>query len=220
MKIDWRQELPQLAVIGSLFAVAAAVWRHVPQRMPVHWNLAGEVDRYGGKFEGVLLIPLIAAGLYGLLLFVPLLDSQRTNNLSFENAYRTLRISFTLFLAILYGLMLAVAFGVVIDFSWWLCCLMGILFAVIGGQLPALPPNGIAGVRTPWTVANPGSWDKTHQQARWVFLAIGLMFFPLGWFKNGWSLALLLTVAIGGLTWLVITSWRVWKAEQHSVTDG
>jgi len=41
-----------------------------PDRIPVHWDASGHPDRYGGKREGSLLLPLVKLGVY-LLLFLP-----------------------------------------------------------------------------------------------------------------------------------------------------
>ena len=56
MKLSWPMELAQWLVIAAMFAVAAAAWSHVPERMPIHWNMHGEVDGYGGRFAGLLLV--------------------------------------------------------------------------------------------------------------------------------------------------------------------
>jgi len=75
MKLSLRTELPQWIVIGAMFFAAAICWPYAPDRMPVHWNLAGEIDGYGGKFIGLLLLPLTLLGIYFLMLFVTLFRS-------------------------------------------------------------------------------------------------------------------------------------------------
>lgn len=62
-------EIPQIAIVLALFLWAAIGWNSAPARIAVHWNLRGEVDRYGGKFQGLLLVPIIAAVLYLSTLF-------------------------------------------------------------------------------------------------------------------------------------------------------
>ena len=57
MKTGWRIEGPMLALVAAMFALAALSWSTAPDRIPVHWNIAGAVDRYGGRFEGLLLLP-------------------------------------------------------------------------------------------------------------------------------------------------------------------
>ena len=45
MRWSWKTEIPQLAIVAAMFAYSAAVWSSVPDKIPVHWNVAGEVDR-------------------------------------------------------------------------------------------------------------------------------------------------------------------------------
>jgi uncharacterized membrane protein len=35
-----------------MFLAAGLSWSSAPERIPVHWDVAGQVDRYGGKLEG------------------------------------------------------------------------------------------------------------------------------------------------------------------------
>ena len=49
-----------------MFLAAAMSWSDAPDRIPVHWNAAGEGDRNGGRFEGLLLVPLGSATIYAL----------------------------------------------------------------------------------------------------------------------------------------------------------
>ena len=64
MKVQWRVELLQLALIANMFLVAAVSWSRVPDRIPTHWNAYGEVDDFGGKFTGPLLLPLVSLMIY------------------------------------------------------------------------------------------------------------------------------------------------------------
>jgi immunity protein, SdpI family len=70
MRIRWYVELPQWLILGLMFAIAVTSWNQVPLPMPVHWS-GDVVDGFGGKFQGLLMWPLIAVGLYLLLLFAP-----------------------------------------------------------------------------------------------------------------------------------------------------
>jgi len=54
-----------------MFAVAIRQWPSAPASIPTHWNGAGSIDRYGGKFEGLLLTPIIAAGAWAFIRAVP-----------------------------------------------------------------------------------------------------------------------------------------------------
>lgn len=55
------------AVIVAMFAVAAWAWPSAPAQIPIHWNLAGQIDGYGSKFTGLLLMPIVALAGYALI---------------------------------------------------------------------------------------------------------------------------------------------------------
>ena len=57
-----RREWPHWVILGALFAASIAVWSRVPEQIPMHWNIRGEVDGTGGRLEGLLLLPMIALG--------------------------------------------------------------------------------------------------------------------------------------------------------------
>jgi Protein of unknown function (DUF1648) len=49
MKFMPAVELPQIAIVGAMFAVSIASWRAVPSQIAVHFEISGKPDRYGGK---------------------------------------------------------------------------------------------------------------------------------------------------------------------------
>jgi len=42
-----RYDYITIAAMIAMFVTAFLVWNRVPDELPVHWNAAGEVDRYG-----------------------------------------------------------------------------------------------------------------------------------------------------------------------------
>ncbi|HEX3722855.1 MAG TPA: DUF1648 domain-containing protein, partial [Nitrolancea sp.] len=99
MRINWRIELPQWIIIAAMFIAAIAIWPTVPSRIPVHWNASGNVDGYGGKVEGLLLLPAIALGIYLLLLFIPRIDPGRANYIQFSGPYLIVRYTVLVLMA-------------------------------------------------------------------------------------------------------------------------
>ena len=63
-----RANLISLALVAASFVVTAAVYGRLPDRMPSHWNLAGQVDGYASKPWGPFIMPLAMVALH--LLFV------------------------------------------------------------------------------------------------------------------------------------------------------
>lgn len=52
-----RRWIPPLIILATL-TFTAAVYDGLPERMPVHWNARGEVDRSGSRFWGAFGLPL------------------------------------------------------------------------------------------------------------------------------------------------------------------
>lgn len=60
--------LSLLVLVGTALFLAL-YWRHIPQEVPMHFNAAGEIDRWGSKAE-LLILPVISWLMYGLLTVV------------------------------------------------------------------------------------------------------------------------------------------------------
>jgi uncharacterized membrane protein len=215
MKLSWRFELVQLLIIAAMFAVAAWSWPQLPDRLPVHWNLQGQVDRWGGKFEGLLVLPIITLGLYLLMILVPLVDPGRGNYRNFANAFNIIRMALVLFLVLLYAVTILAAFGRQPDMTTVMLVAIGVLFIVFGNVMPKIRPNWFVGVRTPWTLSSKLSWDKTHRLAGWLFVFMGALFLVLVIVPNGWMFAVILTIDAICVVWLMIYSYLVYRRDPH-----
>lgn len=194
LKLSRSVELVQLVILAAMFAVGALSWPYV------QWNLQGQVDRYGGKLEGLFLLPLVMLGLYFLLLFVPLVDPERSNYKNFRKAYNGIRITLAVFMGLIYGLTIASAFDYQFNSTSVIFAATGLLFMVLGNFMGKIPPNWFVGVRTPWTLSSKLSWDKTHRLAGWLFMLMGLLFMLL---------------ALVHTTWMIFYSYLVYRRDPH-----
>jgi uncharacterized membrane protein len=52
---------------------------------------------------------------------------------------------------------------------------VGLLLAVIGNELGHVRPNYFVGIRTPWTLADPEVWRRTHRVGGRAFAALGAL---------------------------------------------
>jgi uncharacterized membrane protein len=213
MKLSWRVELFQLAIMAGMFAVAAWAWPHVPDRLPVHWNLQGEVDRYGGKFEGLFLLPLVTLGLYILLMLLPLIDPGRLNYQNFRKAYNAIRIVLVLFMALIFSMSILAAFGYEGNTTTVVLAAMGAMFIVLGNFMGKIRPNWFVGVRTPWTLSSKLSWDKTHRLAGWLFVLMGALFMLLAMVQATWMFIVVFTINALCILWMVVYSYLVYRRD-------
>lgn len=213
MKLAWRVELLLLLVIAAMFAAAARCWSLVPGQLPVHWNLQGQVDRWGGKFEGLLVMPLAALGLYLLTLVLPLVDPGRLNYRNFAKAYNVIRVALILFMALIYTVGILAAFNRPVNMSTVVLLAIGTLFVVLGNVMSKIRPNWFVGVRTPWTLSSKLSWDKTHRLAGWLFMFMGGLFALLALVQTGWMFATVMTLDGLCLVWMFVYSYLVYRRD-------
>jgi uncharacterized membrane protein len=213
MRISWRSELPQLAIIAALFVWSAYLWPSAPESMPVHFDLNGNVDRMGGRLEGLFAIPTAALVVYLVLWFLPRLDPARDNYASFAGAYSTLRLTVVAMLALVDLAVLLPVVGVPIDRAAAIRLLVGGLLVVLGTIMGKIRPNWFVGIRTPWTLASKTSWVRTHRLGGWVFMLCGLAF--IASLSLPTTLALVLSFAFTaiGLIWIIAYSYLVWRRD-------
>lgn len=180
MRVTWRSELPMWLLLAGMFALAAITWAWAPNRIPVHWDVAGQVDRYGSKAEGLLGIPLLAAGVYLLMLLLPRVDPGRANYDRFAGAYLVIRTGIITLLALLYGVVHLWIRGRQVDVTAVVPLLVGGLLVVVGNLMGKIRPNWFVGIRTPWTLSSQTAWSSTHRVGGWVFVGMGLVVMAAG----------------------------------------
>ena len=212
-----RREWPHWLLIVALFVASAWAWNRVTLPIPTHWNIRGEVDGHGGRFEGLLLVPLIAVGLYALLLVLPRIDPARANYASFTGAYTVIRATFALLTAGLHAVLLATALGYPVDAGRWIPAGVGLMFVVLGSVLGKVRPNYFVGVRTPWTLASAKSWEQTHRAGGRVFVLAGLGMVLAALLMQPWFFAAVGLLSGGALMWLLYYSYAVWRTDPDRV---
>ena len=218
MKATWRTELPQWILIMAMFAAAALSWNGAPDRIPVHWNWRGEVDRYGGRVEGLLAMPLLALGLYLLFRLLPRIDPGRANYPAFAGVYHTIRISVVVLMAVLYALIHLWMRGLTFDMGMTIGLFVGALLIVIGGLLGKIRPNWFMGIRTPWTLTSKNAWIRAHRLGGWVFVVAGILLLSARAVNSRWFLAAAGVVLVGGLIAITIDSYFTWRADPEKLT--
>ena len=218
MKTDWREEIPQLAILAAMFVLAFVTWPSAPDRVPVHWNWSGEVDRYGGRVEGLLALPLMATGVYLLLRLAPRIDPGRANYPGFRGAYAFIR---TVILAVMAGLYVLTHLwirGRNVDMQSTVPLLIAGLFIAIGATLGKLRPNWFLGLRTPWTLSSKTAWVRTHRIGGWLFILLGAsMVTVMPFTDGGFANRLLVFGAAGIAAWSMVYSYIVWRKDPHKV---
>jgi len=219
MRVRWRAEWPHWLALAAMGLLAGWSWPTVPGRIPVHWDAAGRVDAYGGKAEGLLALPLTALRVYLLLLFVPRVDPGRANYTQFAGAYAAIRLAATVFLAAVYGAMVAQAHGRRLDVGLLTVVLIGVLLVVVGSVLGKVRPAWFVGIRTPWTLSSKRAWTRTNRLGGWLFILCGVAYVGVGLGAPSIEAALPPLLAGFGVAvvGLVVYSYLVWRSDPDKV---
>lgn len=155
----------------------AIVWNKLPEKVAMHFDLKGNVDRFGSKNELIIMsavMMLMNAVVYLILTNIYRIDPKRY---AAENKSRLYRIAFAVcvFISAVLCLIIYSSTRGNIKFSTRLILSgVGLLFAFIGNYMHNLKPNYFAGFRLPWTLENEDNWRKTHLLGGKVWFVGGL----------------------------------------------
>ncbi len=202
-----KREILPISIIVLMFIVGITLYPSMPDRMPIHWNTKGEIDSYGPKFVGLLIMPLVVAFMYWAFLFIPKVMVYKDNFRKFEKYYHGFKIIMISFLASLYIITLLINFGIKLNITMFMIIVLAILFYYIGHIMQFFKRNFFIGIRTPWTLSNEKVWNKTHKLASILFrVSAVLMLAAL--LKPIWFVWYLLIILITTIVVIIIYSYK------------
>jgi uncharacterized membrane protein len=167
-----------IGLVLVAWAVTAALYPALPQRIPTHWNIHGKVDAYGSK-STLFLLPAVMAGMLALFSFLPALSPKNFEVDSFRSTYLFLMVLVIGLFGYIHGLLLYAARSGNVDVARALVGGVYLFFALMGNVLGKVRRNFYIGVRVPWTLASDRVWNDTHRVAAWTFVLAGLAGFVI-----------------------------------------
>ena len=109
-----------LILVAVAFVAGIALWGRLPDPMPAHWNIAGEVDGYMSKFWGVFLMPVITIALVGLFMVIPHIDPLKANIAQFRDVFNLFIVFFTAYMLYIFALIIAAALGYQFNMTYFI----------------------------------------------------------------------------------------------------
>ncbi|HHW15594.1 MAG TPA: SdpI family protein [Firmicutes bacterium] len=212
-----REDWPLWLILAASLVVAVVLYPSLPERVPTHWNIRGEIDQWGGKTIVFKMLGL-NAGLYLLFLVMPLIDPRRENYVKFQSTYRVLRFTFVTLMTAIWGMTLAAAKGVRVDISVAVPVIISVMFIVFGNVMTRVRYNWFVGIRTPWSLANEEAWRLTHRVGGRAWVIGGLISLVGAFFGHevaAWAMGL---GAGGAGVFSVAYSYVAWKRTQGRET--
>jgi uncharacterized membrane protein len=169
-------------IAGSL---AGTGWFYsgLPDQIPIHWNIRGEVDGYGGKWT-LFLLPAFMVGMLVLFYFLPALSPKHFEVDTFRSTYLYIMdITIGLFCYIqgvlVYTIYQNVSDGRFVDLGRGFLAGLFLFFGLMGNVMGKVRKNFYIGIRVPWTLASDRVWNDTHRLAAWFWVAAGLAGFVM-----------------------------------------
>jgi uncharacterized membrane protein len=201
--------------LGDL-GMCIGVNRALPPRVPVHWNLRGEVDRYGSAAELTIVLPLILAFCVLLPLLATLSIAAQSSGLQKSRmALGRMMVAIAAVFVGLHAAILWAASGKPIDLLAVVFVFVGLLWLVIGNSMGKIRRNAIMGVRTPWTLKSDMIWERTNRLGGQLMVAHGVAILLAALLLPAWMAIVVFGVGtIGLVVWAMVYSWRL-DRESH-----
>ena len=203
------------------FVITAVVLQFMPDRVPMHYDIAGNVDRWGSKYEN-LIFP-------GLIIFIALftslmigyfqrkadrisLDKEKQEALQNKKVLEIVGVVMTSMFFIMQGFILYGAWKgaleqaktQVVDIGKVSCVLLGAVLIILGTVVPKSKNNKVLGFRSTWSMYNDNTWEKSNRFAGIALVISGVLTVITGAFmKNSFAATM---VSLGYLLLSVIIS--------------
>ncbi len=200
----------QLCIVFAMLIVGLVLHDSLPDQIPSHWNIAGEVDAYVNKDLGIYLFPGIALAVVLLFPILSKIDPRNKKYGAFRRPWHIIQMAIVLFFAYMYFVSLYITFNPEVSISKFILVGIGVLFLVMGNYLGKVRQNYFVGIKTPWTLDNEEVWNKTHRMAGWAFLFSGLVILIDGFVQ--WELVPVMSFAIlVAVVWPILYSYILYR---------
>lgn len=208
-----RRWLPASIIAGAwLFSIA--VYSRLPDRVPVHWDISGEPNRYGSRIEGAFLLPVLMIAFFALMQWYPSRDPRAANIAKFRGAYDIVVAATIAFLCGVHVLALGQALGWRVDITTVALVGIGAMLVIVGNLLPLARSNFIFGIRTPWTLSSEQVWTRSHRVGGYAAVVAGLITIASAFFARPIGVVIsLVSLFIAGLI-PVVYSYVLWSRER------
>jgi|SRR3989339_499862 len=201
MKLYSKKEILPIVLILITLAVGLYFYPQLPDRVPSHWDINGQINGYMPKTFSIYFFPGLILFIYILMSVLPLMDPHKANIEIFQNSYFWFKVFLVLFLAAIYFITIYAALGNEINVGQFVSWGVGILFLFMGWMMPRIKKNYTIGIRFPWTLHSEVVWDKTHKLGGQLFMTLAGILLLASFLPGVYTFWILM----GGILLLMIT---------------
>lgn len=177
----WTLIFTSVFILLPIFA-GLILWNKLPDQMPAHWSVTGEIDGWVDKTFAVFGFPLILLGIHWLCVLATAVTTK-------VDAIKGKLFTFVLWFCPLLSLLLnsltyTVALGYKVDVPLIIILFMGVIMIIMGNYLPKVKRNKVLGLKLPWTLKSDENWYHTHRLGGIVFVLGGVVILATAFLQN------------------------------------
>ncbi len=219
-----------IAMIPTI--VTAVVYQFLPKEMPMHYDVNGEIDRWGSRAEQFIFpaIILVMALFWQIMIILYEKGAQNEKNAEKERKEYVANAKVLGIVGIVQGVMFGImhfiflygawveantgATHMAIDVTKVVNILVGIVFIIFGNIMPKSKKNALVGARTGWSMYNDNTWRKTNRLGGIVLVVTGFLTIVTSVFVSGMvGTICMLAYLIAGTIVIVVYSKKVYDKE-------
>ena len=169
------------------------LWNKLPEQLPFHWDVNGNIDNWVGKTTAVFALPAALLALHWMCLLISSIDPKSAN-------YNHKSFRVVLWICPVLGLVLSsLVYGTALGYSLRIevimPLLMGLMFVILGNLLPKMKQTYTMGIKLPWTLASEENWNKTHRFAGKLWVAAGVVILATAFLGSFWIFIVIIGLA-------------------------
>jgi len=213
VKYEIKKDWWLIGIIILIWIFTFAIFGRLPAKIPIHWNISGQVDSFGPKHD-IFILPSIITIIYFVMLYVPIIDPKRANYGKFAGAYRMIRAVVVIILSAVYFASAYSALGYRIEVNRMSNLIIPFMLIGFGSVMGKLRHNYFVGIRTPWTLADEEVWNNTHQLAGKLWLIAGIIGLFASFFGGTWVTVFMFVLLITAVIVPIVYSYVAFKNKE------
>ena len=161
-------------LVAAAFCASLWFYPSLPDRVPTHWNVRGQVNAYGPKAT-VFVIPCAMLAILGLFAALPWLSPIQFELDTFRSTYLFITVAFMGMMAYIHATILWAIARPPLRMDRAIMGGLFVFLALLGNVMGKVRRNFWIGIRTPWTLADERVWDATHRLGGHVMVVAGIL---------------------------------------------
>lgn len=173
-----------LTIVVTLLPILLGLllWSKLPDQVPMHWGINGEVDGWESKAKAVFFMPCFCAAMQLFLLVMTSIDPRK------KAIHRKPMMVVIWLIPVLTVVMnvavYLIALGFKVNMVEIILILLGAFFVLLGNYMPKLKKNYTVGIKVPWALNSEENWIRTHRFGGKVYVITGIVCIITGLLVN------------------------------------